>query len=258
MTDLLDELWSKLPVKTGHYPTGQWLTATENYSPIVRRVIKGKVDVVTQLTSGDSAISQAEAGDFLGVRNAILPDDGLSLKWQTLEDTVVEEIPWVKVEPFLESVPGVHIYLQQEARERLYQLLVAIHPLFKNLPRPARRKIAEHAAVRLLRDGEVLIREEDKQTSFYMVIFGELVTCKGNLRQNIRKAGDVVGEMSVFGFRQWAEADIVSSGVSELLEFPAEAILDAARAHQEIRDWLVNLSQNRLEESIHEKLDVPD
>ncbi len=123
-------------------------------------------------------------------------------------------------------------------------------PIFSDLSREAFVALTRAMALRRVGAGEIVLREGDGGTSFFVVATGRLAVSKRDDRGEAvvlaRLAeGDFLGEMALLSGAPRA-ATVVAEEPSELLEFAAEALLGVARAHPHLAASLRRFYRQRL------------
>jgi CRP-like cAMP-binding protein len=123
-------------------------------------------------------------------------------------------------------------------------------PIFSDLSREAFVALTRAMALRRAGEGEVVLREGDTGTSFYVVATGRLAVSKRDERGEAvvlarLGEGDFFGEMALLSGAPRA-ATVVAEEPSELLEFGADALLEIARSHPHLADSLRRFYRQRL------------
>jgi len=249
MTIELDQFWTTLPTTTQHYSAGQQLAeTTAEHSPIIRRVIQGRVKITASIMGEHRLLGLVGAGYFLGLRSTMISQHTNLLTWTADAETSAEEISWHALKPYLAKHSSALPMLQHEARKTIYQLLVAMYPQFGGITANDKATLMEHTFVRLLSHGEKLISQGGEKPNLYLIISGQLGIYQNNKLIRYRESGEIVGEISIFGFSQSPTADVISNGNTEILELSTQAMLKITRGNLPIRQWLAHLCEQRFAE----------
>jgi len=123
-------------------------------------------------------------------------------------------------------------------------------PIFSDLSREAFVALTGAMALRRVGEGEVVLREGDTGTSFYVAATGRLAVSKRDDRGEAvvlarLGEGDFFGEMALLSGAPRA-ATVIAEEPSELLEFRAEALLEIARTHPHLAASLRRFYRQRL------------
>jgi CRP-like cAMP-binding protein len=123
-------------------------------------------------------------------------------------------------------------------------------PIFSDLSREAFLALTGAMGLRRAAEGEVVLREGEAGTSFYVVATGRLAVSKRNdAGEAVVLArlgeGDFFGEMALLSGAPRA-ATVVAEEPCELLEFRAEALLAVAAAHPQLAASLRRFYRQRL------------
>lgn len=123
-------------------------------------------------------------------------------------------------------------------------------PIFSDLSREAFVELTRAMTLRRVNEGEVVIREAETDTAFYVVSSGKLAVSKRNERGDAvvlaRLAdGDFFGEMALLSGAPRA-ATVIAEEPCELLEFRAEVLLDLAGRHPHVAGSIRRFYRQRL------------
>jgi CRP-like cAMP-binding protein len=157
-----------------------------------------------------------------------------------------EEYAWRAVEERMREHPELRMTLEHMARERLYGVIMATHPLFSLLDRNARKRLFGRAMVRMQAPGERLIEQGGAPAHLYLVASGRLRIERDGQLLCRRGRGDIVGEMSVFGFSSEPTADVVAEDMAEVIEFGDRDVMEAARGSGAFQRKLADICRERL------------
>ncbi len=123
-------------------------------------------------------------------------------------------------------------------------------PLFSDLSRGAFLALTRAMALRRVSEGEVVLREGEAGTSFYVVAGGRLAVSKRDDRGHAVVVahlgeGDFFGEMALLSGAPRA-ATVAAETAAELLELGADALLGVAREHPHLAASLRRFYRQRL------------
>jgi CRP-like cAMP-binding protein len=145
--------------------------------------------------------------------------------------------PTTTATPFLSAPPAVGSTLPRFA-------------IFSDLSRDAFVALTRAMALRRVGEGDVVIREGDSGTSFFVVATGRLAVSRRDDRGEAvvlarLGEGDFFGEMALLSGAPRA-ATVIAEEPSELLEFPSGALLEIARVHPHLAASLRRFYRQRL------------
>ncbi len=139
-------------------------------------------------------------------------------------------------------------------RERLWRRLSKV-PLFEGLPQGQLQDLAGIASEKTVVRGDMLFREGEKATGFYVVISGRVKIYKVSLEGkeqilHIFGAGEVFGEVPVFaGGNYPAHAEILEKGV--MLFFSRNAFLELLKEQPTLALNMLSILSMRLRRFTH-------
>ncbi len=253
MDDLADAL--EYSGRRARHEAGDWLPWRAE-SPVIRRIVSGRVGIEAETESGWRDIGEYGPGEWLGIRSALHPDLPPRLRWRAIGPAECEEYDWADIKRRMRQQPELRMALEQMARERLYGAIVATHPLFSLLDRGARKRLFKHAMVRMLAPGECLIEQQGPRPHLYLVASGRLRIERDGQLLALRGRGEIVGEMSVFGFSEHPTADVTAAELTEVIEFRDGDVMDVARGSAAFQRKLADICRTRLLEIL--RMDAPD
>jgi CRP-like cAMP-binding protein len=123
-------------------------------------------------------------------------------------------------------------------------------PIFSDLSRPAFLALTEGMVLHRVAEGDVVLREGDEGTSFYVVASGKLAVSKrDDAGASVVLAhlgeGDFFGEMALLSGAPRA-ASVTAELDSELLELRADVLLGIAKQHPHVAQSLRRFYRQRL------------
>jgi len=123
-------------------------------------------------------------------------------------------------------------------------------PIFSDLSRDAFVALTRSMALHRVNEGEVVIREGDTGTSFYVIATGALAVSKRDERGEVvalarLSEGDFFGEMTLLSGAPRA-ATVIAEEPSELLEFSADVLLAIAGRHPHLAASLRRFYRQRI------------
>jgi CRP-like cAMP-binding protein len=123
-------------------------------------------------------------------------------------------------------------------------------PIFSDLSRDAFLELTAGMVLHRHAAGDVILREGEEGTSFFVVASGQLSVTrrdeKGSIIALARLGeGDFFGEMAILSGAPRA-ATVTAEEPSEVLEFPAQVLLDIARRHPHLATSLRRFYRQRL------------
>ncbi|HEY6006185.1 MAG TPA: cyclic nucleotide-binding domain-containing protein, partial [Anaeromyxobacter sp.] len=123
-------------------------------------------------------------------------------------------------------------------------------PIFSDLSRDAFVALTSAMALRRVNEGDVVLREGESGTSFYVVATGKLAVSKRDDRGEAvvlarLGEGDFFGEMALLSGAPRA-ATVISEEPCELLEFRPDALLGIAGKHPQLATSLRRFYRQRL------------
>jgi CRP-like cAMP-binding protein/tetratricopeptide (TPR) repeat protein len=123
-------------------------------------------------------------------------------------------------------------------------------PIFSDLSREAFLELTAGMVLHRYGKGAVVLREGDEGTSFFVLASGRLSVTKRDDRGNVIPLarlgdGDFFGEMAILSGAPRA-ASLTAEEQSEVLEFPAQVLLDIARRHPHVATSLRRFYRQRL------------
>jgi len=123
-------------------------------------------------------------------------------------------------------------------------------PIFSDLSREAFVELTRAMGLRRANEGEVVIREGETETSFFVVATGTLAVSKRDDRGDAvvlarLGEGDFFGEMALLSGAPRA-ATVIAEEPTELLEFRADVLLDLARRFPHLASSIRRFYRHRL------------
>jgi CRP-like cAMP-binding protein len=123
-------------------------------------------------------------------------------------------------------------------------------PIFSDLSREAFLELTAGMVLHRYAKGDLVLREGDEGTSFYVLASGHLSVTKRDDKGNVVPLarlgdGDFFGEMAILSGAPRA-ASLTADEASEVLEFPAAVLLDIAKRHPHVATSLRRFYRQRL------------
>ena len=127
-------------------------------------------------------------------------------------------------------------------------------PLFKSLAPDDLTEIGESLRLKVLKDGEILFKEDDIGNSFYVILLGKLEVIKAlgtseEHRLNLHGQGDFIGEMSLLTGNNKRTASVRGQGETHLLELRRDRFEDLIEKRPSIAYHMVKELSTRLRSS---------
>lgn len=226
------------------YADGARLPGADEGFDGIRRILKGQVEVWAD--GLDRPITVCAEGEFIGVRSFLFPEASPRLSWRARGDVACREFAGAPLRKLMRRSRPLSEVLMLEARRRLMGAVIAAHPVFSLLEREARKHLFDKAEVRILQGDMPLIVQRQERPDLYLIVSGRVRVMRDGRFICHRSVGDIVGEISVFGFSESPIADVIADTWTEVVVFPRSDILDAARHHPDFRKALVTLCQKRI------------
>lgn len=139
--------------------------------------------------------------------------------------------------------------LDKFTRERLLSNLISTCPLFTPLDRKQRMDLVRRFTAHDVAPGVVVLREGEPGRGLFVLLAGEVDVSKVDGQEKVLlaslKPGDVFGEISLL-HDQPANATVTAARQSTVLFLPREVFLRLVQAFPEIRDYVSQLSDDRL------------
>lgn len=139
--------------------------------------------------------------------------------------------------------------LDKFTRERLLSNLISTCPLFTPLDRKQRLDLVRRFTAHDVAGGVVILREGEPGRGLFVLLAGEVDVSKVDGNEKVLlatlKPGDVFGEMSMLNDEP-ANATVTAARQSTVLFLPREVFLRLVQAFPEIRDYVAQLSDERM------------
>jgi CRP-like cAMP-binding protein len=139
--------------------------------------------------------------------------------------------------------------LDKFTRERLLSNLISTCPLFTPLDRKQRMDLVRRFTAHDVAQGVVVLREGEPGRGLFVLLAGEVDVSKVDGVEKVLlatlKPGDVFGEISLLT-DQPASATVTAARQSTVLFLPREVFLKLVQAFPEIREYVSQLSDDRL------------
>lgn len=229
------------------YPAGEWFPDSASGAARVCLIEDGEVAIYARSGEETIPLCRSGKGEFIGVRSMFSPESLPVIVWRTESEVTCIEFDQRQVMQLLQDSSGFELrtILERAARERDYDVLMTLHPLFRTLPRDDRRRLLADAHSIALLPGETLLRDRIENDTLYLISRGSVEVFKEGKMVARKGAGTLIGEISVLRRSDTATADVVSGGWCELLAFPGEMIRQYCRAHAGFEQELDRLQTDR-------------
>jgi len=195
--------------KTAVYQPGDWLPDVASGFAGVRYIEDGEVTVFAVHHTKRIELRRCGKGEFIGVRTMFSPDSHPSIIWLAEDELTCIEFDPRDVMQLMQQPDGFELrqILERAARERDYGILMALHPLFKTLPRQERHQLLAAAHPIALLPNEALMQHKSENEMLYLISRGRVEVTKEGLFLAEREMGDVIGEISVLDEQQASTAE---------------------------------------------------
>lgn len=229
--------------RTALYQAGEWLPGSGSGFSGIRLIEDGVVSIYAEEEGGRVHLCRSGKDDFIGVRSMFSPKSLPAIAWQAESDVTCLEFDQHEVLQLLQSRDGFELrqVLERAARERDYDVLMALHPLFRSLPRDERNTLLRSAHPIALLPDEPLLRQNIENDTLYLISRGQVEIRRTGELLAVRETGEVIGEISVLGSSDTATADVISRGWCEVLAFPGALIRGYSEANAQFERELIRL-----------------
>ncbi|MFC1567854.1 cyclic nucleotide-binding domain-containing protein [Pseudomonadota bacterium] len=233
--------------RTAVYQAGEWLPDAASGFVGVRFIEDGEVSVFAVHHAKRIELSRCGKDEFLGVRSMLSPDSPPSIIWLAESEVTCLEFKQDDVMPMMQHPDGFALrqILERAARERDYGVLMALHPLFRALPRDERKKLLKIAHPIALLPNEPLMQHKTENDMLYLISRGRVQVTKDGLFLAEQEMGDVIGEISVLDEKATSTADVVARGWCEVLTFPGSLVRELCDQNPDFRRELDRLRETR-------------
>jgi len=233
--------------KTAVYQAGEWLPDAASGFVGVRFIEDGEVLVFAVHHAKRIELSRCGKDEFLGVRSMFSPDSPPSIVWLAESEVTCLEFNQSDVMHLMRHPDGFMLrqILEQAARERDYGVLMALHPLFRALPRKDRKNLLAVAHPIALLPNEPLMQHKTENDMLYLISRGRVQVTKDGIFLAEQEMGDVIGEISVLDKKATSTADVIARGWCEILTFPGSLIRETCDQHPDFRRELERLRESR-------------
>jgi len=228
------------------YAAGTWLQDRVKGQTVVRRILMGHVDVHAMKMSRPVLEGRYGPGDILGIRSRIYPLDEPRSRCRAVSDIECDEIPWETIEELSRKSPRLESLMRNIARMRVYGVAIAMHPAFSCLNLDERKTLFDNAIIRLLAPGEHLICKRDDKAHLYLLVSGTVDVRNNDTSIVKRSKGEILGEISLFGFSEYPTADVIAEHFSEIIEFRDADMLDVMNNNPVFKQRITALVGSRL------------
>jgi len=227
------------------YADGACLSHGMHKPPIIRRIISGHVDIFAHTAGGKAHVCRCSDGEIIGVHSNLHQGELPGICWKAAGDIECLEIPWREVASRSKANTRLASIMQHICQIRQYGIALAIHPVFSCLDIHERAMLFKNATIRMLRPDEQLISKQDERAHLYLIVSGKVRIQSENQSPSLCAAGDILGEISLFGFSPVPTADAVAESFSEIIEFRDSDMLNIMQENTEFRLRITELSDSR-------------
>ncbi|MDQ7001083.1 MAG: cyclic nucleotide-binding domain-containing protein [Ghiorsea sp.] len=194
----LDDFIESLELK--EYPAGDVIYEANKISNALFLIGMGAIRLETKGMRGvQQVFSRLGEGDFFGElsfmnkeahQNSAIAESDVSLL--IIHRKVFDE--WVK------KHPSIHDTVEDFYRRRVLARILAITPVFEGIPQDARVPLAQKFGLSFFHDGDLIIKEGDVESTFYLVRSGKVrISTKDKKDPNKEILLGSLGEGSFFG-----------------------------------------------------------
>lgn len=227
------------------HPGGSCLAHCMHKPPIIRHIISGQVDIFAHTATGKAHICRCAEGEFLGIHSNLYHGAQAAICWKTVNNMECMEIPWSEVTRISRKNARVESILQHICQIRQYSIVLATHPVFSCLDIDERARLFDHAKLRILTPGEHLIRKHGEKAHLYLLVSGSVGIHLEDKSVIPLGNGDILGEISLFGFNPRPTADAVAESLTEIIEFLDTDMLAIMQENTEFRLRMTELIGSR-------------
>jgi|GEM_PF-4113292 len=129
--------------------------------------------------------------------------------------------------------------------------LFSVRP-FDLLTGAAEREVLLAAGeMRRLHSGEPLITQQQINRTLFLVLEGRLDIVRSGQLLRSRTHGEIVGEVSLFGFNELPMADVVANGEATVVGFASEAVRRICRLNHPFSQALARICEQRMVEGVN-------
>ncbi len=215
------------------YSDGEPLPGPEAGFRGIRLIQDGEVRVLACVGDQRIPVYHYGAGEALGIRSFMRPENPPELAWVAVGDCVVFEVGANELRDLMRDAAcsELHELLELEAHLRDLEIQLAIHPLFRTLHENERHRLFDDADPIALAPEQLLIEKGRANEALYFISHGGLDIIRDGRTVAHRGAGEIIGEVSALGFAP--TADVRSTGWTSVLAFPRDALLEACQHNRE-------------------------
>jgi len=219
-------------------------------------IAMGTVDLEAENTRGKKQVySTLNEGDFFGATafmdnkkhnsSAVAQSDGslLLLNKKTFDE-------WVKKHPSITET------IQDFYRKRVLARILAITPVFENIPAEARVPLADQFNFSFAKDGDVIIKEGDVDNTFMLIRSGR-VQVSTQHKKDASKTVELglLGEGSFFGevsmlTKMPRTATVTAKGPVELMLLTSDKFLEIAKQYPTVKKVVEAYLKQRVKNTI--------
>jgi len=210
---------------------------------------RGEVKVTKQLAHGGAAeLATLHEGSIFG-EMALVSAAPRSATVTAVGDADLLEFDREALMAASREVGTLAAALDKFTRERLLSNLISTCPLFTPLDRKQRLDLVRRFTAHDVAGGVVILREGEPGRGLFVLLAGEADVSKVDGQDKVLlatlKPGDVFGEMSMLN-EENANATVAAVRQSTVLFLPKEVFMRLVQAFPEIRDYVGQLSDDRL------------
>lgn len=210
---------------------------------------RGVVGVARENADGTSTkLASLRDGALFG-EMALVSAQARSATVVAEDDSDLLEFSRAALEAAASDIDTVAAALDKFTRERLLQNLLATSPLFRPLDRKQRLDLIRRFTAHDVQAGTHVIREGEPGRGLYLLMSGSVDVWKRDGDEKVLLAtlspGDVFGEISLV-LEEPTSASVTAGEKSTVLFLSRELFTKLTSAVQEIREYVENLSDERL------------
>ena len=206
---------------------------------------RGNTQTFSELAEGDFFGELAFMSNKPHVDSAVAKSDGHVL---LLHRKIFDE--WVK------KYPSIHETVEDFYRRRVLARILAITPVFEKIPSEARVPLAKQFSFSFLKDGDVIIKEGEVESTFYLIRAGRVKVSTTNKKDPSKTIElGTLGEGSFFGevsmlTKMPRTATVTAQGSVELMTLTSEKFLEIAKQYPTVKKVVEAYLKQRVKNTI--------
>ncbi len=206
---------------------------------------RGKTHTFSTLHEGDFFGAMAFMDNKKHDESAVAETDGnlLLLNRKTFDE-------WVQ------KYPSMTETIEDFYRKRVLARILAITPVFENIPTEARVPLAQQFSFSFFKDGDVIIQEGDVDNTFMLIRSGRVKVSTKNKKDTSKTIElGILGEGSFFGevsmlTKMPRTATVTAQGQVELMVLTSEKFLEIAKQYPTVKKVVEAYLKQRVKNTI--------